>query len=128
MLKKLRPAGGAGEPRETLGNSDARGSKTIATPRQAIIRAELSGSDMCSAVGIAARAYAPVLELCRQLLAAGQNPVTPLHAYRLDVLCLTIRSIGEAAGLEINGDGTGFRRRRAPDAASPVAQIRRAAP
>ena len=120
MFKKLRPAGGAGEPQETLGNSDARRSKTIATSRQAAIRAELSGSNICSALGIAIRAYAPVLELCRQLVAAGQNPTTPLHAYRLGVLCLTIRSIGEAARLEINGDGTGFRRRRAPDAAPPV--------
>jgi hypothetical protein len=77
------------------------------------IRAELSGSDMCSALGIAIRAYAPVLELCRQLVAAGHDPATPLHAYRLDVLCLSVRSIGEAAALEINGDGTGFRRQRA---------------
>jgi hypothetical protein len=111
---KLRPAGGAGEPRETLGNSDGRRSKTIATPRQAVIRAELSGSDMCSALGIAVRAYAPVLELCRQLVADGQNPHAPLHAYRLDVLCLRARSIAEVAGLEINGDGTGFRRRTQP--------------
>ena len=99
----------------------------IATPLQAAIRAELYGSDICSALGIAIRAYAPAIELCRQLVAGGRNPNTPLHAYRLGVLCLTIRSIGEAAGLEINGDGTGFRRRRAPDAGLPMAQIRRGA-
>jgi hypothetical protein len=33
-------------------------------------------------------------------------------ALRGDVLCLRIRSIGEAAGLEVNGEGTGFRRAR----------------
>jgi hypothetical protein len=36
------------------------------------------------------------------------------------MLCLLVRSIGEAAELEINGDGTGFRRRRQPDAAPPI--------
>jgi len=34
---------------------------------------------------------------------------------------LIVRSIGEAAALEINGEGTGFRPRRQPDAGSPVA-------
>jgi hypothetical protein len=99
-------------------------------PRQAAIRvelrirAELYGSDKCSTLGIAVRAYAPVLELCRQLVAAGHNPASRLEAYRLDVLCLTVRSIGEAADLEINGRGTGLKRRRAAvGAASPVAPI-----
>jgi hypothetical protein len=67
-----------------------------------------------------------VLELCRRLLAAGYDPATLLLAYRGDMLCLIVRSIGEAAGLEINGDGTGFRRCRKPDAASPIAQKRAA--
>jgi hypothetical protein len=56
-----------------------------------------------------------------RLVGAGHDPTTPLHAYRGDVLCLIVRSIGEAAVLELNGDGTGFRRRRKPDAAPPIA-------
>ena len=126
LHKSRRPAAGDGRPLETLGSTAAQPSSNRHTLPQAI-RAELSGSARCSALGISIRAYAPVLELCRRLVAAGRHPDTPLHAYRLDVLCLMIRSIGEAAGLEINGDGTGFRRRRAPDAAPPIAQIRRAA-
>jgi hypothetical protein len=74
------------------------------------IRAELTGNQ-CSALGVTARAAAPVLALCRKLVAAGHDPALPLEAYRGDVLSLRVRSIGEAAGLEINGDGTGFRRR-----------------
>ena len=61
------------------------------------IRAELSGSDTCSAAGITARANAPVLAMCRHLVAAGHDPATRLEAYRGDVLCLTVRTIGEGA-------------------------------
>jgi hypothetical protein len=75
------------------------------------IRAELSGADTCSASGITAQSPSPVLALCRKLIDAGHNPATPLEAYRGDVLALRIRSIGEAARLEINGEGTGFRPR-----------------
>jgi hypothetical protein len=88
--------------------------------RQAVICGELSGSDTCIAASITVVAYAPVLEMCRRLVAAGHDPAARLEAYRGAMLCLTVRSIGEAAGLEINGDGTGFRRRRVPDAAPPV--------
>ena len=51
---------------------------------------------------------------------AGHDPATPLEAWRNDVLCLRVRSIGEAAGLELNGEGTGFRPIRKPDAAPPI--------
>jgi hypothetical protein len=47
-------------------------------------------------------------------------PGRPLHVYRGDTLALLVHSIGDAAQLEINGDGTGFRRLRKPDAASPM--------
>jgi hypothetical protein len=75
------------------------------------IRAKLVG---CTAMacGKTAIGGSPVLDLCRELVAAGHNPQTPLEAYRGETLCLTVRSIGEAAGLEINGKGTGFRLRR----------------
>ena len=64
---------------------------------QAVIRAELIGSDRCEAEGIIARGYAPVLDLCRKLVAAGYNPASPLEAWRGETLCLRVRSIGEGA-------------------------------
>ena len=42
--------------------------------------------------------YAPVLDLCRELLAAGFNPASPLEAWRRETLCLRVRSIGEGRG------------------------------
>ena len=91
------------------------------------IRAELIGSDTCIALGITVTAYTPVLELCRRLIAAGHDPTTRLEAYRGPTLCLIVRSIGEAAALEPNGEGTGFRRRCRPDAASPMRNSARGA-
>jgi hypothetical protein len=88
--------------------------------RGGVIRADLIGSTTCSAVGIIANSPTPVQALCRRLVAAGHDPATPMHVYRGATLALTVRSIGEAAGLEIGGDGTSFRPRRKPDAASPV--------
>jgi hypothetical protein len=78
------------------------------------IRAELSGSDTCTAAGITARGTTPVLSLCRQLLAAGLDPDRAMEVYRGATLALRIRSIGEAAGLEINSKGTGFVRTAPP--------------
>lgn len=68
---------------------------------------------------------APVLELCRALVAAGHDPASRLDAYRGDVLCLQVRSIGEAARLEINGHGTGFKRAGGGGTAPPMRQTRR---
>ena len=69
-----------------------------------IIRAELCGSDTCSAEGFIVRANAPVLALCRKLVDAGYDPTRPLHAYRGDTLCLTVRTIGEGAKLTVRED------------------------
>jgi hypothetical protein len=102
--------------------------KLLAQDQPDLIHAELSGSDTACALGITVQARAPVLALCRLLVEAGYDPETPLEAWRSDVLCLRVRSICEGASLEINGDGTGFRRRRAPDAASPMRNSNRAAP
>ena len=72
------------------------------------IHAEIVGDNTCSALGITARATAPVLALCRALIGAGYNSATPLQAYRGDILCLTVRSIGLGAALEVRpGRGTG---------------------
>ena len=83
--------------------------------RQAI-RAELIGSNACSALGITARGHAPVLALCQLLIEAGHDPNRPLLAYRGDTLCLRVRSIVEGAALAVEDDRRGtprFRRRRA---------------
>ena len=73
------------------------------------LRADLRGGDTCAAAGLVATGSAPVLTLCRELIATGVDPDLPLHVYRADVLCLHVRSIGEAAGLDIDGHGRGFR-------------------
>jgi hypothetical protein len=99
-------------------------------PAQVPIRAELIGSYCCEAEGISARGYAPVLELCRKLVAAGFSPVYPLEAWRGETLSLRIRSIGEGARLTVADDRHGTprlrRRQERPEgyvAGSPVAQI-----
>jgi hypothetical protein len=91
-----------------------------------VILAELTGSDRCTALGITVNAYAPVLSLCRQLVAAGHDPAMPLDGYRGGVLALQVRSIGEAAGLDINSKGTGFVRLRSPEKA--ISDVRRGPP
>ena len=89
------------------------------------IRAELAGSDTCTAEGIKAKGKTPVLNLCRQLLAVGLDPDSALEVYRNGTLALKVRSIGEAAAIEINGEGTGFRRPRESATAPPVRPSRR---
>jgi hypothetical protein len=89
------------------------------------LRAELVGSNTATALGITVTAAAPVLELCRKLIAAGHDPASRLDAYRGGILCLGVRSIGEAAQLEINGHGTGFKPVREGGAGPPRRQTRR---
>jgi len=76
--------------------------------QQSTIRAEISGSDSCTALGITARGDAPVLKLRQLLVEAGYDPSTSLHAYRNDVLCLKARTIGEGAQLRTATHGVGF--------------------
>jgi hypothetical protein len=96
---------------------------------QAPIRATLIGSDSCEAEGIVACGYAPVFDLCRELVAAGFNPASPLEAWRGKTLCLRVRSIGEATRLTVADDRHGTprlrRRQERPQgyvAGPPVAQ------
>ena len=84
------------------------------------VRAELAWDDTATACGVVARSLSPVLKLCRMLIDAKHDPATPLEAWRGDTLCLRIRSIGEAAGLEVNALGNGFRPLRKADAAPPI--------
>jgi hypothetical protein len=65
------------------------------------LRADLIGSSTCSEAGITANGTAPVLTLCRRLLAAGLDPDQALEVYRGAVLALRVRSIGEAAKLTV---------------------------
>ena len=89
-----------------------------------VVRAELTGSKTAHAAGITAHGDSPTLVLCRLLVAAGLDPDRPLHAYRGDMLALRVRSIGEAANLEINSKGTGFvQYRSAVRRGPPVAPI-----
>ena len=88
------------------------------------IRSELIGSNRCAALGITMSGRAPVLALCRQLIADGYDPGLPLEVWRGPVLCLRVRSIGEAAKLRVATHGDGFERLRGCaaecTAASPV--------
>jgi len=96
------------------------------TPR--VIHAELTGSDTASASGITVRGGNPVLKLCRELIEAGHDPGTPLEAWRGGTLCLSVRSIGEAASLALNGKGTGFIRLPAVCRGLPVERAAKADP
>jgi hypothetical protein len=74
------------------------------------IRAELSSDTYATVPGITVRSPSPVLALCRRLIEVSTYaPETPLSAYRGKTLCLRVPGIGEAAGLEVNGEGMGFR-------------------
>jgi hypothetical protein len=77
---------------------------------QAAIRAELRADDSCSALGMTVRGPAPVLALCRRLVADGYDQGLPLEVWRVQVLCLRVRSIGEAAQLRVGTHGGGFER------------------
>jgi hypothetical protein len=102
------------------------------TPAPQAIVAQLTGSSQCRAGGYICRSASPVLGLCRKLVSAGFSPDRPLWAYRAiadhpilskrahvhvlppswgtrgKTLCLKIRSIGEAAWLEVNSSANGF--------------------
>ncbi len=71
------------------------------------IRAKLVGVDTAIAAGITVIAYAPTLELCRKLIAAGYHPAARLEAYRGETLALIIGSIGAAADLTVEDDKQG---------------------
>jgi hypothetical protein len=91
------------------------------------IRAEIIGSDQCMAKDYTVRAAAPVLTICRKLVEVGVDPGRPLDAYRGEVLCIRVRAIGEAAGLEPSPRGVGFVGRPDVRGASPVRRNQTAA-
>ena len=99
---KLSPPATLTREREGKNKRKASGLQEALT--QIPINATLTGSDCCEALEITARGHAPVLALCRALLAAGHDARRPLHAYRGDVLALKVCSIGEGAKLIVKKD------------------------
>jgi hypothetical protein len=100
-------------------------------PQVKVIRAELIGSHECRCEEHERLAfgYAPVLAMCRELLAAGMSPDAALHVYRRGILALKVRAIGKAAQLVVEDSETGrpqfrlarpARRARTMCIASPV--------
>jgi hypothetical protein len=118
MVEKVRPAGlvtaGRGKTKRPLALAAPLPNSQNQTSVQASpLRAAIIGSDECRAEGFSALAASPVLSLCRKLIAAGHDPDQPMQVWRNGTLCLRVRSIGLAAGLEVNTKGTGFIRHRA---------------
>jgi hypothetical protein len=122
----------AARPRHRIDGVEARGVggiagrvSTVAISRRQLkqaIRAELIGSGRCSALELTATGHAPVLALCHLLIDAGHHPATPLEAHRGEVLCLRVRSIGEAARLRVATHDVGFEPLPECTGASPVGQ------
>jgi hypothetical protein len=121
--------------RDTGSQSDRLGGAitSINRPRQynlqqstAPIRARLISCDLCEAEGRTVRAYAPVLAMCRELVAANYDPARPLEAYRGDMLCLKVRSIGEGAKYTVKDSSAGTPSLRRHQ--EPVLSITRASP
>jgi len=127
-LKASRPTSAATdrEPRGGLGGHQVN---RTATPEQSnrqagrsssAIQAEIIGNSTCIAAGITVHAEAPVLALCRELVAAGYDPATRLDAWRGAVLALRVASIGFAAKLRTSTHGAGFEPLSARTGGPPV--------
>ena len=86
------------------GHHNVRGSAAQITA----IRAELTGSDTCAALGTFVHSSTPVIVLCRELVEKAVDPRRPLTACRGEIVCLYVRSIGEAARLEVASNSHGF--------------------
>jgi hypothetical protein len=106
MLCKVKPAAiGARRASEFVDEQQVSGPEDNPSQHlQQAIRADPIGSDTCIALGLAINSSSPVLALCRALV---HDTAIALDAYR-GVLCLRVRSIGDAAALEVNARGTGF--------------------
>jgi hypothetical protein len=107
MLKNEGGVGGDDAPSIKRRDCNVPPFKASSPTNQPTICAEIVGSDSCSALGIEARASAPVLALCRNLLAAGLDPDAAVEAYRAGTLVLRVRSIGEGALLTVEDNRFG---------------------
>jgi hypothetical protein len=110
--KAVRPTPACADREPRGGDHAGRQIASLATPQKIelqVIRAEIIGSNKCEAEGCIGCGAAPVLALCRKLIAAGFDPNRALHAYRGEILCIIVRTIGEAAELTVDEhNGTGF--------------------
>jgi hypothetical protein len=79
-------------------------------------------ANVSSASSLAVHISSPVLALADKLFNIGIDPATPLACYRGETLALKVRSIGEAAHLEVSGAGTGFRPATKPGRGPLVSQ------
>ena len=68
--------------RDTSEHAPLSASSQAASVAPGCIVAELTGSDTCTAAGITVTAYAPVLTLCRSLIAAGMSPDQAMECWR----------------------------------------------
>jgi hypothetical protein len=96
-------------------------------PPLGAIQTSLTGSRTCSALGVSVTGHAPVLALCRALVAAGHDPGRALHAFRGATLCLKVRSIDESSRLTVEDDRHGtprfrLKRDRGYGAGAPIDQ------
>ena len=110
MLKKRNPASWSGDGR--VPQFDLAGARSTAGHNRPdsdfqVIRAELIGANVCTAADLTATGAAPVLALCRQLVAAGFDSRCPLDAYRDNKLALRVRSIGQGARLTVKDNRFG---------------------
>ena len=85
-----------------------------------MIRAQISSDTYAEAEGVMVHTGSPVLALCRELVAAGYASSMQMEVYRAGTLALHVRSIGEAATLEVNAGGTGFTKASEPRSAPPM--------
>ena len=92
------------------------------------IRARLVGSNTCSTAGKTASGPAPVLALCRQLVAGGLDPNHALEVYRGPTLALFVRSIGEAGKLTVRESTRNGRPRFARLRSDGSAPMRKSSP
>jgi hypothetical protein len=92
------------------------------SPKQEVrtLRGDLIGCDLIVVDRLSVCSDTPILDACRKLVELGVNPRIDLHCFRNGRLAVTVRSIGEGARLEINGNGIGFTVRRRVVTASPV--------
>jgi len=88
------------------------------------LRAELLGSNTCAAGSIVCTGNAPVLALCRQLLAAGVDPDMALEVFRGATVALRVRAIGAAATLTVRESTRDGRPRFAPLSSDGSATMR----
>jgi hypothetical protein len=119
--KKATRLGRCGNSGRSAGGNDVTADRvntlarsTQSAPQAIPLRAALSGKH-CVAEGIYARGSAPILALCRALIAAGHDPDRALHVYRGSTPAVVVGAIGKAAKLTVEDDSRGrprFRRWR----------------